>query len=607
MTGPQRLAEVNRLRLCLNCMGRDHFAADCRSNKNCLLCNKRHHTLLHDTESITAPTSTVVATCTPAAIKSGPSSSTTPVQPVQSHHAGSIPPHGGAALLATTLVVFESPMGSCVQVRALLDQGSEVSCVSEAVAKLLRLSRSKVDIPVAGMGATRICCAEAKVQLRLRSSNDENFSLSFDALVLRKVTGSIPSRHLRNQDWPHLKGLPLSDPWYYQSRRIDLLLGADIYAAILQDDVRHGPAGSPVAQRSRLGCVLSGHVADQLSSTTSTLQPISLQVHHQHRLCQEACEHHFATTHSRDREDRYIVRLPLKEPQPNLGDSRRTALQMLLRQERRLNRTPEIASQYHRFVREYVELGHAEQCPPSSDGPVQYFLPHHAVGGTHPAGPKFRVVFNASHRTSNGLSLNDMLLTGPALQRELPKVILRWRTPRLVFKADIVKMFRQIQVDGRDTDLQMILWRWSSEEPIQEYRLNTVTYGMSCAPYLAIRTLHQLASDEGEVYPLGAHALTSQTYVDDILTGAQDVPSIQEVRRQLVQLLRRGGFCLSKWASNCPELLSGIPSGEVEGSLFLSEQEGDPVKILGLGWDPFEDAFRFHVNLQPEVDTTTKR
>lgn len=62
--------------------------------------------------------------------------------------------------------------------------------------------------------------------------------------------------------------------------------------------------------------------------------------------------------------------------------------------------------------------------------------------------------------------------------------------------ADIKEMYRQILVHPKDRELQKILWRTGGGDPVKEYQLNTVTYGLSCAPYLAIRTLQQLALDE---------------------------------------------------------------------------------------------------------------
>ena len=102
-----------------------------------------------------------------------------------------------------------------------------------------------------------------------------------------------------------------------------------------------------------------------------------------------------------------------------------------------------------------------------------YFLPHHAVFKETSTTTKTRVVFDGSAKTSNGLSLNDILQVGPTVQPDLYSIVLRFRTYQVCFTADITKMYRQITVHSQDRDLQRILWRYSTEEPIQEYQLNT--------------------------------------------------------------------------------------------------------------------------------------
>ena len=49
-----------------------------------------------------------------------------------------------------------------------------------------------------------------------------------------------------------------------------------------------------------------------------------------------------------------------------------------------------------------------------------------------------------------------------------------------------------------------------------------MTYGTTSAPYLAIRVLQQLASDEEKNFPQASNILRSDTYVDDVISGADD-------------------------------------------------------------------------------------
>ncbi|KAL0829581.1 hypothetical protein ABMA28_003092 [Loxostege sticticalis] len=124
------------------------------------------------------------------------------------------------------------------------------------------------------------------------------------------------------------------------------------------------------------------------------------------------------------------------------------------------------------------------------------YLPHHAIVKLDRQTTKVRVVFDASAKGFNGVSLNDQLLVGPPLQEELRDIIMRWRKHKVAFTGDIVKMYRQVRLHSEDADYHRILWRSSPQEPVEEFRLLTVTFGTASAPYLAIKTLKQIAQDE---------------------------------------------------------------------------------------------------------------
>lgn len=179
-----------------------------------------------------------------------------------------------------------------------------------------------------------------------------------------------------------------------------------------------------------------------------------------------------------------------------------------------------------------------------------FYLPHHGIWRYSDGVPKFRVVFNASHRSTGGISLNKILHSGTPLQGDLVEVILRWRFHRICFIADVEKMFRQIKVRTEDTNMQRIVWRRPADHEETSFKLTTVTYGMRCAPFLAMRTLRQLAEDEHHRYPEAANVLNNAVYVDDILSGADDERTAIRLMDQLTVMLRSGGFRLKKWTTN---------------------------------------------------------
>ncbi|UYV66025.1 hypothetical protein LAZ67_3006222 [Cordylochernes scorpioides] len=124
------------------------------------------------------------------------------------------------------------------------------------------------------------------------------------------------------------------------------------------------------------------------------------------------------------------------------------------------------------------------------------------------------------------------------------------------------------------------------------YKTKVKRTAMSDISFLSLltrKTLVQLAIDEGSQYPRAAEALRKETYVDDILTGAEDSESAMLLREELVCLLQKGGFVLEKWASNDPTILKQIPE---DARLKKIQFDGAEVNIQLHGFsDASEDAY----------------
>jgi hypothetical protein len=152
------------------------------------------------------------------------------------------------------------------------------------------------------------------------------------------------------------------------------------------------------------------------------------------------------------------------------------------------------------------------------------------------------VVFNASAKTTAGISLNECMYTGPKLQPDIQVVLLRARLWKYMFIADIKQIYRQILIRPDDRDYLRILWRFSSTLPISDYRLCTVTYGTSAAPFQALRTVRELTNVDGPKWPIAASVLLNDTFVDDIITGANSTEAALEYQAQLINLCSLAHF-----------------------------------------------------------------
>ncbi|XP_036340449.1 uncharacterized protein LOC118749779 [Rhagoletis pomonella] len=168
-------------------------------------------------------------------------------------------------------------------------------------------------------------------------------------------------------------------------------------------------------------------------------------------------------------------------------------------------------------------------------------------------------------------------------------------------------MYRQILVHEEDQNFQRILFRKAPHLPIEDFRLKTVTFGVNCAPYLAIRTLHQLAHDCQEKYPLAKNIILHETYVDDVLSGGHNIQSTLNSMTQTIETLKSAGFPLKKITANHPKILELIPDTDVLDAEFLKFQDTSSTKTLGIRWNALTDSFSYSYDPLPASKSSTKR
>jgi len=141
----------------------------------------------------------------------------------------------------------------------------------------------------------------------------------------------------------------------------------------------------------------------------------------------------------KDSNNSWVAPLPFKNPHPRLPNNRPQALKRLTSLKRNLERKPVMREHFLSFMDKMFKNGHAELAPPLSEREEQWYLP--TFGVYHPKKPnQIRVVFDSSAQ-HNGVSLNDVLLTGPDLNNTLVRVLIHFRKEAIAFTADIEQMF----------------------------------------------------------------------------------------------------------------------------------------------------------------------
>lgn len=623
----QRSEWIRSNNLCFNCLAPGHSVRQCRIPTCCRLCKRRHHTLLHENKDVNVTKCNnesniqqheVTPHTNIEKIKEGTT--------IMTSHAAT---ERCTALLATAFVRVRSEDNYTITLRALIDQGSQASFISERAAQQIKAKRYPIRGTVVGVGSTREDIRQV-VQINVESICDETFSLNINTYVMSKqLTTKIPSRKINTTDWPHLEGLILADPNYFKPGTIDLLLGVDVYARIVQNDLIKGPPGSPCAHKTNLGWILFGEVEDKPLQSNSvvvahhqviaedflkTLWEIEPDTRRKYTKEEEQCESFYEETYKRDNNGRFIVRLPFRTNYPISpeGKTRDIAMKRLIQQEHRLQKIPELREEYDKVLEEYLEMGHMEEVPNDEINNRCVYLPHHAVVRREKETTRLRVVFDASCKGINGVSLNDELAIGPPLQEDMRNILMRWRMHKVCFASDVMKMYRMVIVDKKDTDYQRILWRkkgniTEDSEEVKDYRLKTVTFGTACAPYLAIKTLKKIAEEEGGQCPEALKIILEDFYVDDLISGCDTTEQAIHVAKQITNILQRGGFELQKWASNDSEFLKSIDAKKVTTKVNIDLKLDGTIKTLGLSWSLEKDEFHYQLHLEPVPTSITKR
>ncbi|XP_058809539.1 uncharacterized protein LOC131674714 [Phymastichus coffea] len=562
---------VNQHKLCRNCLY--VHPSVCDSTKRCREpgCNQAHHTLLH--------------------------------------------PHKRSQnLMATEILKFRTQQGSYLMARALLDSCSNANLMTQNFLDRLQLTTKQCFVNIGAVDDSSTVLEKYTIATFFSTYNNTEHNLNF--LIVPTIVDKVPNETFPRERFNIPKNINLADPQFHAPRSVDVLLASGPTIASLEIGQINLTSSSSMTtlQKTSFGWIVAGGSdvngpldsisckvvkLDQLFERFLTIE--DLDYHPVKSRDDVVCEEHYVQTATRDESDRYVVRLPFRLEKFELGSSKQQALSRFHALERKFKANPAFQAEYEKELNGYLELRHMTLL--EVDDEDGYYLPHHAVIKESSDTTKCRVVFDASAKTSTGISLNDSLLTGPTIQPKLQEQLVQLRSHLFAETADIEKMYRQVLMHPEDRKFQKILWYHEGE--IRTFVLNTVTFGVKCAPFLAIRTLVQLALDEEADFPRASILLRRDFYVDDFLSGADTLEELLAIRDEMIQLLARGGFTIRKWASNHPSALDNIDKKIFDLDCGI---QGNPIKkTLGIVWDSQRDTFMYSVDLEDPKLVKTKR
>ncbi|XP_063894885.1 uncharacterized protein LOC110381307 isoform X2 [Helicoverpa armigera] len=502
----------------------------CRFHFRCSECKKPHNTLLHCNLSETPPAVTLSSNV------------------------------DNNVLLPTAKIKVVARDGTQYIIKALLDSGSQVSFITTKVVQLLGLMPLQSDTCIIGITNEKSNIKYC-IPIEIHSLNSP-FKTTVTCHVLKDVTCKLPQNKFDVSRVIIPPNIILADDQFNVPSEINMLLGADVFFQTLlpneqcmtislpshsnQSSAVPRSAAHPPQQPSStqlhvfntyFGHIVGGNLPPKVSQQTCNKVVLKCKLGLNETLAkfwtnekvperfveqtseQELCEKIFQSS-VKLVNNQFEVPIPLSDVNDTLGESFYLALKRFLNLEKRLHSNPDLFMQYQNFIHEYLSLGHGHYVDIELYDLCKhavYFLPHHAVINNNSKTTKLRTVFDGSMKTNKKVSLNDLQLNGPVVQKELFDIILLFRLGRYTFTTDIRRMFRNIKIDPQYTSLQNILWRDNPDEPVKCIRLDTVTYGLKSSSYLATRCIDELANKYEKLYPLASSIIKNNQYVDDII------------------------------------------------------------------------------------------
>ncbi|KAM4019382.1 uncharacterized protein ACNLHF_000087 [Anomaloglossus baeobatrachus] len=303
---------------------------------------------------------------------------------------------------------------------------------------------------------------------------------------------------------------------------------------------------------------------------------------------------------SKDKTNHWVSPLPFRSTRVRLPNNRAQAQTRFNSLQRSMSSKPEMREHIVAFMDKIFRNNHAEPAPFLKKNEECWYLP--SFGVYHPRKPnQIRVVFDSSAK-HEGVSLNDVLLTGPNLTNNLVGVLLRFRKELVAITADIEQMFHCFLVREDHRNFLRFLWYKDNDtnKEMVEYRMRVHVFGNSPSPAVATYGLRRTALEGESEYGTDARGFVEKDfYVDD---GLKSLPTEEEaidLLKRTQGMLSQAKLRLHKIASNSLTVMRAFESGDHAPGfkdIDLGLDSPPVQRSLGIRWDLAADSFGFQVS-----------
>ncbi len=272
------------------------------------------------------------------------------------------------------------------------------------------------------------------------------------------------------------------------------------------------------------------------------------------------------------KDGRYSIAPMFKEDAKPLRNNYFLALMRYRNLRRSLNNKPLKKKAYNEALKCMLENEEIEEVLENSASSKNMdifvnYIPHSAVTKQERVTTSTRIVFDASSKNSEGISLNDQLLKGPKKQIDLIALLMKFRMKPIILIADISRMFYNIEIQEEFRDYYRLLWNFEdTDEPPKVYRFKRVLIGANDSPCIAISVVHhhleKIAKEKPHLSNL-CKLIKNNLYVDDLVISLKTEDEAIKMRREISEIFKSMKMKIRKWASNSTKVLQTIPKEDL--------------------------------------------
>lgn len=205
-----------------------------------------------------------------------------------------------------------------------------------------KLGLSLYDINLSVSGISTSVTKASKCTKGTIKSRFNNLSVNLDFVVLDKITNCLPTTHIKKEAFIIPSNINLADEFFNTPSEIDILLGVGVFYELLLVGQIRTAEKMPIFQKTQLGWIISGNIPytnsgkltnikhSQVSQSLLSLTNVSSQIEAFWKLeeiqskqflnkTEKECIDLFNNTTLRERDGKFVVKLPLKDDFMDIG------------------------------------------------------------------------------------------------------------------------------------------------------------------------------------------------------------------------------------------------------------------------------------------------